>query len=222
MIGLKDNEPARRDAAYEPGRTALLLVDMQRVWLEPGLGTTHGKWTAPEYFYRETATRVIPNQMRLLAAARRAGIEVIHTIVRSLTQDGRDRSLDHKLTPIHLPPDAPEALPVAALAPLNDEILLPKTSSGVFNSTNLNYLLRNLSVRYLIVAGILTDQCVDMAVRDGADLGYMVTCVGDACAAPTQERHEQALRAFAGYCWTADTASVAARLDLLATSRKTK
>ncbi len=108
--------PARRDATYEQGRTALLLVDMQRVWLEPGLGTTHGKWTAPEeYFYRETANRVIPNQTRLLAAARRAGIEVIHTIVRSLTQDGRDRSLDHKLTPIHLPPDAPEALPVAEL-----------------------------------------------------------------------------------------------------------
>jgi nicotinamidase-related amidase len=215
-------EPAGRDAPYEQGQVALLLVDMQRVWLEPGLGSRHAKWSAEEYFYRETANRVIPNQTRLLAAARRAGIEVIHTIVRSLTQDGRDRSLDHKLTPIHLSPDAPEALPVAALAPLNDEILLPKTSSGVFNSTNLNYLLRNLGVRNLIVAGILTDQCVDMAVRDGADLGYLVTCVADACAAPTQERHEQALRAFAGYCWTAQTADVVARLDALATSRKTK
>src|ERR1700684_3112546 len=172
------NEPTGRDAPYEAGQTALLLIDMQRAWLEPGLGATHAKWTAPAYFYRETASRVIPNQTRLLAAARGAGIQGIHTIVRSLTQDGRDRSLDHKLTPIHLPPDAPEALPIPALAPVNDEILLPKTSSGVFNSTNLHYLLRNLGARYLIVAGILTDQCVDMAVRDGADLGYVVTCVG--------------------------------------------
>ncbi len=215
------NEPTSRDAPYQPGQTALLLVDMQRIWLEPGLGTTHAKWSPQDYFYRETATRVIPNQVELLTAARRAGIEVIHTIVRSLTQNGRDRSLDHKLTPIHLPPDAPEALPIPALAPANDEILLPKTSSGVFNSTNLNYLLRNLGTRFLIVAGILTDQCVDMAVRDGADLGYMVTCVGDACAAPTPERHEHALRAFSGYCWTAGTAGIVARLDVLATTRKT-
>jgi nicotinamidase-related amidase len=215
------NEPTSRDAPYQRGQTALLLVDMQRIWLEPGLGTTHANWSPQDYFYRETASRVIPNQVQLLTAARRAGIEVIHTIVRSLTQDGRDRSLDHKLTPIHLPPDAPEALPIPALAPVNDEILLPKTSSGVFNSTNLNYLLRNLGTRYLIVAGILTDQCVDMAVRDGADLGYMVTCVGDACAAPTPERHEHALRAFSGYCWTAGTANIVARLDVLATTRKT-
>jgi len=40
-----------------------------------------------------------------------------------------------------------------------------------------------------------------MAVRDGADRGYLVVCVADACAAPTAERHENALRAFGGYCW---------------------
>jgi nicotinamidase-related amidase len=215
------NEPTSRDAPYQRGQTALLLVDMQRIWLEPGIGAAKSNKSQRDYFYRETASRVIPNQVQLLTAARRAGIEVIHTIVRSLTQDGRDRSLDHKLTPIHLPPDAPEALPIPVLAPVNDEILLPKTSSGVFNSTNLHYLLRNFGTRYLIVAGILTDQCVDMAVRDGADLGYLVTCVGDACAAPTFERHEHALGAFSGYCWTADTATVVARLDALATNRKT-
>lgn len=210
------NDSTRRDAPYQPGQTALLLVDMQRIWLEPGLNPSHPDWGPDHYFHRETATRAIPNQRRLLEAARHAGIEVIHTIIRSLTEDGRDRSLDHKLTPIHLPPSAAVALPVPALAPEGDEILLPKTSSGVFNSTNLNYLLRNLGTRYLVIAGIMTDQCVDMAVRDGADLGYMITCVGDACAAPTKERHDGALRAFGGYCWTANTTTVVARFEALA------
>ncbi len=141
---------------------------------------------------------------------------MIHTIIRSLTSDGRDRSLDHKLTPIHVAPSDPAGEPVPELAPVADEILLPKTSSGVFNSTNLDYLLRNLGIRTLIVCGIMTDQCVDMAVRDGADRGWLVTCVRDACMAATTERHDAALRAFGGYCRIADTDTIVARLDALA------
>jgi nicotinamidase-related amidase len=206
----------RRDAPYEAGRTALLLVDMQRIWLEPGLDPDHADWPADHYFYRECRERVIPNQVRLLAAARSAGVEVIHTIIQSLTEDGRDRSLDHKLTPIHIPPSLKEGLPPPEVAPQGDEILLPKTSSGVFNSTNIDYVLKNLDVRYLVVAGILTDQCVDMTVRDGADRGYLVTCVSDACAAPSPERHATALKAFGGYCWVSDTQTVADRFAALA------
>lgn len=210
----------RRDAPYRPGETALLLVDMQRIWLEPGLDPAHPERRAEDYFHTEVAQRTIPNQQRLLAAARASGVEVVHTIIRSLTDDGRDRSLDHKLTPIHVAPDNPHALPPPQLAPVGDEILLPKTSSGVFNSTNLHYLLRNLGVRQLVVAGIMTDQCVDMAVRDGADLGYLVTCVTDACATRTKERHEGALRAFGGYCWLADTATVVARFEEMQAKRR--
>lgn len=205
----------RRDAPYVPGETALLLVDMQRIWLEPGLDHSHPERGPDHYFYRETATRTIPNQVRLLKAAREAGVEVIHTIIQSLTEDGRDRSLDHKLSPINIPKSAPEGLPVPELAPVGDEILLPKTSSGVFNSTNLDYLLRNLGIRYLVVVGIVTDQCVDMAVRDGADRGFMVTCVADACAAPTLERHDNALKAFGGYCWITDTDEVVKRFEAM-------
>lgn len=204
----------KRDEAFRPGQTALLLIDLQRAWLEPGADPDHPK-SPDDYFYRETAQRVIPNNERLLQAARANGVEVIHTIIRSLTRDGRDRGLDHKMTPIHLGPDDPLALPVPSLMPTGDEILLPKTSSGVFNSTNIHYVLRNLGIRNLVIAGIMTDQCVDMAVRDGADLGYMITCVSDACAAKTQQRHENALKAFGGYCWTADTATVAARFAAL-------
>lgn len=212
----KLNAPiTRRDAPFQRGEVALLLIDMQRIWLEPGLDPAHASWNPDHYFYQETWNRIIPNQQCLLEAARNAGVEVMHTIIRSLTNDGRDRSLDHRLTPIHLPPGALEALPVPAVAPIGDEIVLPKTSSGVFNSTNLHYLLKNLGIRFLIVAGVLTDQCVDMAIRDGADHGYAIICVADACAAPTQDRHDAALRAFGGYCWVTDTVTVVTRLQAL-------
>lgn len=205
----------RRDEPFAKGATALLLVDMQRIWLEPGLDPDHADWGPDHYFYRRTRDVAIPNQVALLDAARRAGVEVIHTIIQSLTEDGRDRSLDHKMTPIHIPPSLKEGLPPPALAPVGDEILLPKTSSGVFNSTNIDYVLKNLGIRNLVVCGILTDQCVDMTVRDGADRGYLVTCVADACAAPTPERHEGALKAFGGYCWVAGTAAVVERFERL-------
>ncbi|RWN11033.1 MAG: cysteine hydrolase [Mesorhizobium sp.] len=205
----------KRDEAFRAGETALLLIDMQRIWLEPGADPSHSERGPDHYFYRQTSSQTIPNQERLLAAARANGVEVLHTIIQSLTEDGRDRSLDHKLTPIHVAPSLPEGLPVPALAPVGDEIMLPKTSSGIFNSTNVDYLLKNLGIRYLVVVGVLTDQCVDMTVRDGADRGYLVTCVSDACATITQERHDIALKAFGGYCWVADTDTVVGRFNAL-------
>lgn len=206
-------ELENRDASFIPGQTAILLVDMQRIWLEPGLDPDHPERGPDHYFYRQTSSVTIPNNVRLLKTARENGIEVVHTIIQSLTEDGRDRSLDHKLTPIHIAPSRPEGLPPANLAPQGDEILIPKTSSGVFNSTNIDYVLRNLGIRNLIITGIMTDQCVDMAVRDAADRGYYVTCVSDACAAASQNRHDVALKAFGGYCWTADTESIAERFS---------
>lgn len=201
-----------RDEPYRRAETALLLVDMQRVFTEPGLDPAHAAGPEDEAFYRGLTDTVIPNQARLLRAAREAGIEVLHTVIEALTHDGRDRSLDHKLSGILVPRGAPEGAIVDALAAGPDEIVVPKTSSGVFNSTNIDYLLRNLGIRYLIVAGIVTDQCVDMAVRDAADRGYLVSVPGDACAAYTAERHEGALRAFGGYCWITDTGTVVRRL----------
>ena len=61
-------------------------------------------------------------------------------------------------------------------------------------------MLRNLGVRSLIIAGVLTDQCIDSAVRDACDLGYLVTVPTDACATLNAERHELALRNNRGYC----------------------
>ncbi|GEK96481.1 cysteine hydrolase family protein [Gluconobacter kanchanaburiensis] len=195
-----------RDSRFQPGRTTLLLVDMQTVWMRSPTGA------AEDYFTVRNTHVAVPNQVRLLRTARALGIDVLHTIIRSLRSDGRDRSLDHKLTPIHIAPDDPDGDIIPELAPCRDEIVLPKTSSGVFNSTNIDYILRNLGTDHLIIAGQLTDQCVDMAVRDAADRGYRVLLPEDACSTYSAERHAAALSAFGGYCTLTDTENVLRRM----------
>jgi nicotinamidase-related amidase len=210
MFSLPHRSP--RDLPYVVDHTALLLVDMQRAWLEPQFDA-HLSEPDAEYFLQRTRKQVVPNQQRLLGAFRQAQQNVLHTIIESLTADGRDRSLDHKLSDMHLPKGSMQAQVIAELTPTENEIVLPKTSSGVFNSTNIDYVLRNLQTRHLIIAGIVTDQCVDMAVRDAADRGYLVTLVEDACATYTAERHHACLNAIKGYCWITDTETVLGRLQ---------
>lgn len=207
-------EMISRNAGYRKGETTFLLVDMQRIWAEPMLDPTH-PMPADSYFMQRVQDQVIPNQVKILEAFRAAGENICHTVIESLTADGRDRSLDHKLSNMHVPKGAPEGAIIAALTPTENEPVLPKTSSGLFNSTNADYVFRNLNTKFLIIAGIVTDQCVDMAVRDAADRGYLVTVVEDACATYTPERHAAALRAYGGYCWITDTATVLSRLAAL-------
>ncbi|MBN8905462.1 MAG: cysteine hydrolase [Rhodospirillales bacterium] len=127
--------------------------------------------------------------------------------------DGRDMSLDYKISGLYVPKGSWDAQVLDAIAPAGDEIVLPKTSSSVFMSTNVDYVLRNLGVRSLILAGCLTDQCVDSAVRDACDLGYLVTVPTDACATLTQERHDWALRNNRGYCRQVTTAALVAEIE---------
>jgi nicotinamidase-related amidase len=187
-IALTRNRPIRK------GHAALLVIDVQNATLR----REHA--TARREFHRAATTRVIPNIGRLLATFRASGLEVIYTVMENLTEDGRDRSLDYKLSGMSVARGSWEAQVIAAIAPARDEIVLPKTSSSVFNSTNLAYLLRNMGIEDVFAAGFLTDQCVDHAVKDGADLGYYMSCVHDACAAETEARHAAALDCFKGYC----------------------
>ena len=108
---------------------------------------------------------------------------------------------------------------VDELAPAADEIVFPKTSSSVFISTNIDYVLRNLGVKYLIIAGVLTDQCIDSAVRDACDLGYLVTVPTDACTTQSTERHEWSLRNNRGYCRQITTAALLEEIDRLTAAR---
>lgn len=196
-----------RDRPIMKGRAALLVIDVQNGTCGPAAQAKR-----PE-FHAAATTRVIPNISRLLDAFRRAGLEVVYTVIENLTQDGRDRSLDYKLSGINIAKGSGAAKIVAEVAPEGDEIVLPKTSSSVFNSTMLDYLLRNIGIEDVFVVGFLTDQCIDHAVKDGADRGYYMTCVHDACAAETEARHRAALDCFKGYCRMLSTEEV---LDLLA------
>lgn len=198
-----------RDTQVNPKRTALLVVDVQNAEV-----SSYVQEKQPAY-YQAVMERVVPNIQLLISAARESGTEVIYTTIESLTRDGRDRSLDHKLSGLLVPKGSWEAKVIDQVAPGDDDIVLPKTSSGVFNSTNLDYVLRNLGVDAVIVVGMLTDQCVDMAVRDGADRGYFMVCVPDACATYSEARHNAALAAFGGYCRTTNTQEIIAELSRL-------
>jgi len=191
-----------RDRSIVRGRATLLVIDVQN-----GTFGAEDK-TARPAFYDAAVSRVIPNIGKLLAAFRAARLEVIYTVIAALTEDGRDLSLDYKFSNMGFAKGSPEAQVLAEIAPVGDEIVLAKTSSSVFNSTNLNYLLRNIGIEDVFVAGFLTDQCIDHAVKDGADLGYYMSCVHDACAAETAARHDAALECFKGYCRMISTAEV--------------
>jgi nicotinamidase-related amidase len=207
--------PTGRYPSLEPGRTALLVLDMQRIWLEPGQCWSHSLWPDDHYFYSETSRHTIPAIQQLLATARRKGMEVIHVITQSLTSDGRECSKEHKLAPIHIGPGSDIARPVAAVAPVNDEIVLTKTSWAAFSATNLDYLLQNMGIDCVLVTGIMTDQCIDMTVREGIELGYHMTCVSDACAAASLERHKSTLKALSSICSVSDSNAVSWRLRSL-------
>lgn len=196
-----------RDTQVNPKRTALLVVDVQNAEV-----SSYVQEKNPAY-YHEVMNRVVPNIKLLISAARESGAEVIYTTIESLTRDGRDRSLDHKLSGLLVPKGSWEAKVIDVVAPEDDDIVLSKTSSGVFNSTNLDYVLGNLGIEAVAVVGMLTDQCVDMAVRDGADRGYFMVCVPDACATYTEARHDAALAAFGGYCRTTNTHEFIAELN---------
>ncbi|HNB27064.1 MAG TPA: isochorismatase family cysteine hydrolase [Alphaproteobacteria bacterium] len=185
--------------------SALLFIDVQNFCARRD-GAEFKDLPEPEFqakygwFMRELHGRVIPNMQRLQAAFRKAGVEVMYTTIESLTKDGRDRSLDYKITGFNVPKGSWDGQTIDELKPGEDEICLPKTSSSVFVSTHIDYILRNLGVRQVVMSGILTDQCVESAVRDACDLGYLVTQVTDACLTYSQERHDNSLRTIKGYC----------------------
>lgn len=194
-----------REIPLVPRESALLFIDVQNFCARRDGGEfkdlPEAEFQAKYgWFLREMQHRVIPNMQRLQAAFRKARIEVMYTTIESLTKDGRDRSLDYKITGFNVPKGSWDGKVIDELAPGDDEIVFPKSSSSVFVSTHIDYVLRNLGVKQLVLSGIVTDQCVESAVRDACDLGYLVTQVTDACLTYTQERHDNSLRTIKGYC----------------------
>jgi len=218
---MQDHIHPTRDIALNPTCCALLLIDVQNfsVRREGGefkdlsdeeIDSKYG------YYFKRIHEIAIPNMQKLIHAFRKTGIEVIHTVIESLTLDGRDRSLDYKITGFNVPKGSWDGKVIDELQPLEDEIILPKSSSSVFVSTHIDYVLRNLGIKQLVLCGLLTDQCVESALRDACDLGYLVTLVPDACATYSQERHLASLRAIRGYCRQMTTDDLLAEIQQVA------
>ena len=188
-----------------PEQSALLFVDVQNFSAHKKgtefVGLSEESFTEKYgWYFDKLESQVIPNMQALQTAFRKKKIEVIYTTIESLTEDGRDRSLDYKITGFHVPKGSWDGKVIDQIAPMGDEIVLPKSSSSVFISTHIDYILRNLGVRQLVISGLITDQCVESAIRDACDLGYLVTQVTDACLTYSQKRHDHSLETIKGYC----------------------
>jgi len=193
---------ASRKQPLKASQCAILVIDAQN-WVFDK--SAHAE---RDEFYADCAAFVIPNIARLLAYARTHGVEVIYTVIENQTKNGRDRSLDYKLSNFFVAKGSAGAKVIDVLRPQDDELVIAKTSSSLFNSTNFEYLLRNIGIGTVMVTGFLTDQCVDHSIRDGADRGFHMICISDAVASDTRERHRRAIAAFGGYCRVENTDSL--------------
>lgn len=179
--------------SLELHKTALLCIDMQYLDAAPGFGVfadadaSGVPHEAQEYYFNRLDEIVLPNVRRLQDAFRERELEVIHTRIQSLTIDGRDRSPGHKRLNLHAAPESKEAEFLEQIAPIENEIVINKTASGVFTSTNIQYILRNMEITGLFVVGVYSNECVSTAIRDACDLGFYVTLISDGCATVTPE-----------------------------------
>lgn len=185
-------EPA--DISLDPKTTAVLVVDIQEIYLQPkDTAEETARW---QPFYDRMRGTVIPNTARLIADARRRGVEVMYARIACNKLDGRDRSLSQKKPGFNyllIPKDNPEGQIVAELAPQGDEIVVIKTTDSALTGSNLRFLLHNMGIRDVIVAGIFTDQCISSSVRSLCDESFGVVVVEDCCAAATMELHNREL-----------------------------
>lgn len=182
----------------DPAKTALLIVDMQnqfisRDGLDAQIALEKGMWDQWAYFFDRIDETVIPNNKKLLDFFRANTLEVTYGRIACHHKDGRDRSPVQRRpgwNNILLPIGDPGAEMVDELKPLDDEIVVNKTTDSVLSGTNYEFLLRNMGIETVICTGVVTDQCVASTVRSLADAGFEVILVEDACCAATQQLHD--------------------------------
>lgn len=182
----------------DPAKTALLIVDMQvqfisRDGLDAQVAREKGMFDKWEYFFDRIDNVTIPNNKKLLDFFRANRLEVTFGRIACHHKDGRDRSPVQRRpgwNNILLPIGDPGAEMVEELKPLDDEIVVNKTTDSVLAGTNYEFLLRNMGIETVVCTGVVTDQCVASTVRSLADAGFEVILVEDACAAATQELHD--------------------------------
>jgi len=188
-----DAEP--EPIAIDPAATALVIIDMQRDFLEPGgFGESLGNDV-------ELLAAAVAPCRALLDAARRAGMLVVHTREghRPDLTDAPRAKVERGAPSLRIGAPGPmgrilirgepghDIIP--ALAPIAGEPVVDKPGKGAFFATDLHELLRNRRIDTLVVCGVTTEVCVHTTVREANDRGYRCIVPGDCCASYFPEFH---------------------------------
>jgi len=198
-----------RTYRFSPGRTALLVIDLQKEFFVEGAGECVGEMRA-----------ILPRAARLIAAARGLGCSVIHTR-ESYRPDLSDvsayrRSLDYVGKPGPLGRfcilGEPGHAFVEECAPAAGDTVIDKAGFSAFYHSGLDDRLRRDGIDHLILSGITTQCCVHSTLREAVDRGYWCLTVADCCAAAEPGLHDSALSLIAGeghlFGWVADVRDV--------------
>ncbi len=221
-MSLLDTEPLR----LEVSSTALIIIDMQRDFLEPG---GFGAMLGNDVSLLRSA--IGPCQA-LLAAARAAGLLIIHTREghRPDLSDAPPSKLARGGGPKRIGDPGPmgriliRGEPghgiVPELAPAPREPVLDKPGKGAFYQTDLALILANAGIRTLLVAGVTTEVCVHTTVREANDRGFECLVVSDAVGSYFPEFHRVALAMITAqggiFGWVSDSARVCSALTRVA------
>lgn len=174
--------------AFAPSSTALVIIDMQRDFLEPGgFGAALGNDVLALH-------AIVPAVQRLLALARNQGWSVLHTREshRPDLADCPPAKLEHGLPGLRIgDPGAmgrilirgePGNQIIPALTPLPHEWVIDKPGKGMFFATGLHERLAAAGISHLIFAGVTTEVCVQTSMREANDRGYRCLLIEDATA----------------------------------------
>jgi nicotinamidase-related amidase len=211
--------------AAEPGpielnwtATALVIIDMQRDFLEPGgFGETLGNDVSQ-------LSRAVKPCADVLSAAREAGILVVHTREGHLPDlsDAPPAKIERGAPSLRIGDPGPMGRIlirgeaghdiIAALYPRDDEIVIDKPGKGAFYATELGDLLQKYGIENLLVCGVTTEVCVNTTVREANDRGYRCVVLSDCCASYFPEFHEMGLKMIKAqggiFGWVSDSTAV--------------
>jgi biuret amidohydrolase len=188
-----------------PSGTALLIIDMQRDFLDPG------GYIAQSGVDVGGLRAIVPQVRSLLLAARSRAIPVVHTReghrpdLSDLSAVKRRRAAGAgapigSVGPLGrlLVRGEPGHAIVEELAPLAGEPVIDKPGFGAFYATDLELILRTAGITSLTIVGVTTDICVHSTLREAVDRGFDCVTVGDACAAADPDIHSAMLACIAG------------------------
>jgi nicotinamidase-related amidase len=203
---------------------ALLIIDMQRDFLEPGgFGSVLGNDVTP-------LQAIVPTVVRLQRAFRQLGLPIFQTVEghRPDLADCPPSKYQRGQASLRIGDPGPmgrilvlgepgNAI-IPALAPQPGETVITKPGKGAFYNTNLEFLLKTQNISHLIVAGVTTEVCVQTTLREANDRGYECLLVEDATASYFPEFKQATLamvRAQGGIVgWTAGAEQVLAGLGV--------